>query len=61
MKIEQWKNDEYICTTDKTKLQTDTIHDFLNNRSYWAKGRTEQEVKRSIEHSECFGLFKGNL
>jgi len=34
------------------------IHDFLSNRSYWAKGRLKEQVVRSIENSECFGIYK---
>ena len=26
--------------------------------SYWAEGRTVEEVKRSIENSICFGVYK---
>ncbi|WP_299556815.1 GNAT family N-acetyltransferase [Seonamhaeicola sp.] len=41
---------------DKTKLQIDVIHSFLT-KAYWAKGRTVEEVKRSIEHSLCYGVY----
>lgn len=59
MKIQSWKNGEFLCTTDKLKLQTDLIHQFLCERSYWAKGRTMDQVMRSIEHSLCFGVYQG--
>jgi GNAT superfamily N-acetyltransferase len=48
---------EYSISTDKSKLDIDTIHNFLSNRSYWAKGRSLQSVKTSIENSLCFGLY----
>jgi GNAT superfamily N-acetyltransferase len=35
------------------------IHQFLTS-SYWAKGRTLDEVKKTLEHSLCFGVYKGN-
>jgi GNAT superfamily N-acetyltransferase len=57
MKIQSWKNGEFLCTTDKSKLQKALIHQFLSERSYWAKGRTMDQVKRSIEHSLCFGIY----
>ena len=53
-----WQYQNYICSTDKSKLQFEMIHEYLCNRSYWAKGRTIQQVMRSIEHSECFGIYK---
>ena len=43
-------------STDKTKLEVDVIHQFLVG-TYWAKGRTLQEVKTSIEHCFCFGVY----
>jgi N-acetylglutamate synthase-like GNAT family acetyltransferase len=48
--------DDLIFSDDKSKLDTGLIHKFLTN-SYWAKGRTIEEVKKSIEHSICFGVY----
>jgi GNAT superfamily N-acetyltransferase len=46
-----------IVSTDKTKLDVAFIHDYLSNRSYWAKGRTVEEVKTTIKHCVCFGIY----
>ena len=43
-------------STDKSKLQVDVIHQFLTN-SYWGKGRTVDEVKKTIENCLCFGVY----
>ncbi|MFH4963391.1 GNAT family N-acetyltransferase [Gaetbulibacter sp. M235] len=43
-------------STDKSKLQVEVIHAFLTD-SYWAKGRTINEVKKTIEHCLCFGVY----
>lgn len=48
---------EYKISTDKNKLDIKVIHDFLTNRSYWAKGRSFETVKRSIDNSLCFGIY----
>jgi len=48
---------EYSISSDKSLLDIDTIHDFLCNRSYWAKGRSLANVKKTIDNSMCFGLF----
>lgn len=45
-----------IISTDKSLLQLDVIHDFLKN-SYWAKNIPIEIVKKSIEHSICFGVY----
>jgi GNAT superfamily N-acetyltransferase len=46
-------------STDKSKLDIELIHDYLSNKSYWAKGRSIETIKRSIEHSLCFGVYDG--
>ena len=43
-------------STDKEKLQIDVIHQFLTE-TYWAKERTLEEVKKTIEHCLCFGMY----
>jgi GNAT superfamily N-acetyltransferase len=48
---------DYKISTDKDKLDLKVIHDFLTNRSYWAKGRSFETVKRSVDNSLCFGLY----
>ncbi len=48
-----------LISTDKKKLDIDFIHQFLT-RSYWAKGRTKEEVQTSIDHCLCFGVYLEN-
>lgn len=43
-------------STDKDKLDVSFIHKFITN-TYWAKGRTMEEVKTTIENSYCFGIY----
>jgi len=43
-------------STDKKELNVALIHEFLTN-SYWAKGRTISEVKKTLKHSLCFGIY----
>ena len=44
---------------DKSRLDINLIHEFLTE-TYWAKGRTVDEVKTSIEHCLCFGFYIDN-
>jgi hypothetical protein len=30
----------------------------LNNDSYWARGRSEETIRKSIDNSLCFGVYK---
>jgi len=50
---------DLIISDDKSKLDVELIHKFLTS-SYWAGGRTIEEVKKSIEHSSCFGIYKND-
>jgi len=50
---------DLIISDDKSKLDAELIHKFLAS-SYWAEGRTIEAVKKSIEHSICFGLYKND-
>ncbi len=45
-----------VISNQKEKLDIDFIFQFLTN-SYWAKNRTKEEIKISIEHSVCFGVY----
>ena len=51
---------EYLISSDKLKIDVEALHDYLCNRSYWAKGRSKERVKKSIENSICFGLYDTN-
>ena len=44
-------------TTDKNRINLEFVHRYLSNTSYWAKGRSLEDVKRSIANSLCFSLF----
>ena len=54
MQVEQ---NGFVLTTGKHKMDAELIHQFLTNESYWSKGITLEKVKRSMEHSLCFGIF----
>ena len=49
----------YTITTDRSKLDLPLIHHYLSEDSYWSKGIPMEIVRKSIEHSMCFGVLKG--
>jgi GNAT superfamily N-acetyltransferase len=53
-----WHRGDYSITTDKDQLDLPFIHEFLSTKAYWSIGRGFDLVKRSIDHSLSFGLFK---
>ena len=54
-----WRRGEYTISTKKTRLDIDVIHSFLTT-SYWATGRSVETIRRSIENSIPFGVYKGD-
>jgi GNAT superfamily N-acetyltransferase len=48
---------EITVNTDKTKLDTKFIQQFLIEESHWASNRSLETIKRSIENSLCFGAY----
>lgn len=49
-------NGKFSISTDEEKLDIKMIHHYLSN-SYWAKNIPMETIKKSIEHSLCFGLY----
>jgi GNAT superfamily N-acetyltransferase len=56
-----WKHPggEFEILTDPARIDIPLVHRFLTS-SYWAKGIPEATVRRSIEHSLCFGVYRGS-
>ena len=54
----EWTRGSYTISTERARLDRDTIHGFLRE-SYWARGIPREVVDRSIENALCFGLYDG--
>jgi GNAT superfamily N-acetyltransferase len=50
----------FIISTDKELIDFKTVYNYLNEQSYWAKGIQAERLKRAIENSFCFGVYKDN-
>jgi len=53
-------HNNYQISTDKNLLNIAEIHHYLSNYSYWAKGRSLEQVISSIDNSLCFGVYYNN-
>jgi GNAT superfamily N-acetyltransferase len=56
MEITEWKNGDYIISTEKSKIDVDEVHQFLSH-SYWAENVPKNIVQKSIDNSFCFGVY----
>jgi GNAT superfamily N-acetyltransferase len=50
------REDGYLVSTDRARLDLDAIHGFLRT-AYWSEGVTRETVERSIRGSMPFGLY----
>ena len=53
-----WSSGEFEISTDPARIDLSVVHGFLTN-SYWARGIPLETVRRSLQHSLCFGVYKG--
>jgi len=49
---------EFEITTNARRFDLDTIHRFLSEESYWARGIPRDVVVRSIQNSLCFAILE---
>jgi GNAT superfamily N-acetyltransferase len=49
---------EFCISTDKTKLDIDSIHQFLSTKAYWCLNIPRATVQTAIQHSLCFGVYQ---
>jgi GNAT superfamily N-acetyltransferase len=56
---QEWRKGDYLVSTDNHRLDLAVIHGFLTT-SYWAEGIPFDIVKKSIDHSLNFGLYRGD-
>lgn len=50
--------DDLSISTDKTKLDIDSIHDFLSTKAYWCLNIPRETLERAIQNSLCFGVYQ---
>jgi GNAT superfamily N-acetyltransferase len=56
----QIHSDEYVVSTDRSKLDLPLIHTFLSTQAYWCLNIPFTTVKRSVENALCFGVYQGD-
>lgn len=54
---EFWRQGEDEISTERNRIDLSFVHGFLS-KSYWAQNISFEVVRRSIENSLCFGLYR---
>ncbi len=50
----------YVISTDRTLINFDAVHYYLDKESYWSAGIPAERLLNAIENSMCFGIYKQN-
>lgn len=56
----EWRRGDYSISTETARLDWDVIHGYISGESYWGKGRSMERIRRSVENSLPFGIYKGD-
>ncbi|HMV09157.1 MAG TPA: GNAT family N-acetyltransferase [Cyclobacteriaceae bacterium] len=51
---------QFTISTDKSKLDIHSIHEFLSTKAYWCLNIPKDTVQTAIENSLCFGVYEGS-
>lgn len=55
-----WRQGDYLISTDRNRLDLDLIHQTLSTQAYWALGRSREVVERAWQNSLPFGIYRDN-
>lgn len=50
-------DNDYLFSNNKQLLQQPVIHQYLSKESYWAQNIPLEFVEKTIEGSDCFGIY----
>ncbi|GAA4757150.1 MULTISPECIES: GNAT family N-acetyltransferase [Flavobacterium] len=50
--------DQFSISTDKSKLDVNSIHEFLSIKAYWCLNIPKEKIQTAIENSLCFGVYE---
>jgi N-acetylglutamate synthase-like GNAT family acetyltransferase len=60
MSTHEWTRGEFVISTDRARLDVDAVHRFLSTDSYWSQGIPLEVVRRAIDNSLPFGVYRHN-
>ena len=53
----EWREGDYLVTTDRACVDLDIVHRFVSEESYWARGRSRDEQAAANDASDCFTVL----
>jgi N-acetylglutamate synthase-like GNAT family acetyltransferase len=55
--LTKYKNG-FCISTDKNRLDINSIHHFLSTRAYWSLNVPKDRVQLAVQNSLCFGVYQ---
>jgi GNAT superfamily N-acetyltransferase len=55
----EWRRGDYRVSDERAQLDRAAVRRFLADESYWAAGIPRGVMDTAIDHSLCFGLYRG--
>jgi GNAT superfamily N-acetyltransferase len=55
--LREFIREDYVISTDPSRLDLNWIHNYLTNDAWWARGIPYQIFKKSVENALCFGVY----
>jgi GNAT superfamily N-acetyltransferase len=55
--LNERRDDGYLLTDDRNRLDVETVHRWLSTDAYWAVGRTLDQMRAVIDGSEPVGVY----
>jgi GNAT superfamily N-acetyltransferase len=59
MELELRRDDGYVLSSDRARLDVSRVHRWLSTDAYWALGRTLERMRAALDGSEAFGIYQG--
>ncbi len=56
----EWHHDGYTISTERGRLDLGVVHRFISEESYWGQGRSPEVVRKAVENSFPFGVYRGD-
>lgn len=58
MNDDHFRKKGYYISTDKSLINFEVLYKYLDEDSYWAQGIPEERLRKAIENSLCFGVYR---
>ena len=57
--MSEWHQGEYTISTERGRVDLSGVHRFISEESYWGQRRPLEVVRRAVENSLPFGIYRG--